>query len=67
MKIRKCNMCGKEVEHYNDFGLHYRFGYESFRDGDIIDLDLCGKCLDEFVDGILKKCKLNPIEGVLVK
>ena len=65
MKIRKCNVCEKEVEHYNDFNLYYRFGYESVYDSDTIDLDLCGRCLDEFVDGILKNCKLNPIESVV--
>jgi len=58
---RICNKCGKEIENYNDFGLNYEFGYESCNDGKHINLDLCGKCLDELTQWLVQNCMINPV------
>ena len=58
---RVCNMCGKDIEFYNDFTMGYQYGYESTHDGDHINLDLCGNCLDKFTQYLIDNCKINPI------
>ena len=63
MVIRKCNLCGKEFDQWDeqaDFGLHGYIGYGSKYDGEDIDLDLCCKCFDELVDKIAPKCAISP-------
>ena len=61
MTKRICNKCGKEIEFYNDFSLGYRFGYESRHDGDTLNIDLCGACLDEEVEGMVERFKHSPL------
>jgi hypothetical protein len=58
---RLCNKCGREIESFNDFTLIYQFGYESKFDGDYLNLDLCGCCLDEFVDHLIATCQIKPV------
>ena len=58
---RICNMCGKDIEHYNDFNVNYQYGYESHHDGDYLNLDLCGTCLDKVTQYLIDVCKINPV------
>lgn len=61
-KVTKiCNMCGKDIEHYNDFEINYEFGYVSHNDGDYLNLDLCGVCLDKLTQWLVDNCKISPI------
>ena len=59
---RKCNMCGKELDSYENFHIHYEAGYESKYDLDKLNLDLCNACLDEVIDWLRSKCVIDPIE-----
>lgn len=59
--IRLCNMCGKEIESYNEFNINYQFGYESLHDGENLNLDLCGECLDKITQYLLDNCKISPL------
>lgn len=54
-------MCGRKIEKYNDFNINYRFGYESRHDGDGMELDLCGSCLDKFTQYLIDNCTINPV------
>lgn len=60
---RLCNLCGKELGEYDDFGVSYEFGYGSINDGDKMDLDLCCECLDKVTEHLINSCKLNPIKA----
>lgn len=57
---RICDMCGKDIEPYNDFNLYYNYGYESHDfDEATINLDLCGNCLDKLTHYIVDNCNYN--------
>jgi hypothetical protein len=58
---RICNMCGSDIERYNDFEIRYQYGYESHNDGDYLELDLCGNCLDKLTTWLEENCKINPV------
>lgn len=62
MTKRFCNKCGKEIEQYNTFHVDYNMGYESNEfDGMRLNLDLCGKCLDEAIGRLVAECEYNPV------
>jgi hypothetical protein len=58
---RICNMCGNNIESYNDFEIKYEYGYESCHDGHHLELDLCGTCLDKLTQYLIDNCKINPV------
>lgn len=54
-----CNKCGKELAQF-DLEAYYirrRMGYGSKYDLDLLDLNLCSRCLDELIDS----CEISPI------
>lgn len=58
-KIKHCNYCGISLDEFDlreNFTIHKTVGYGSVHDGEDIDLQLCCRCFDEFVD----KCKISP-------
>lgn len=59
-KTTICNKCGKTFDMWDDqngFGARTRLGYGSKYDGDILELDLCCKCMDELID----ECTISPL------
>lgn len=61
-----CNMCGKDFDKCDEqekFGMHYRVGYGSVHDFEVIDLDLCCHCFDKVMDWLIPQCKISPITG----
>ena len=63
MTLKKCNMCGKSFDMWDDyanFGMSYEIGYGSKHDGESLDLDLCCDCFDRVMDIITPMCKLPP-------
>lgn len=65
MVVKKCNVCGKEFDLWDEqagFRLCDTIGYGSKHDGEYIELDLCCKCFDEVMDKILPKCAINPFK-----
>jgi hypothetical protein len=60
---RICNKCGEVIKDYNDFSINYQYSHASHHDGDYLNLDLCGKCLDELTEHLIDTCKINPVEG----
>ena len=64
MVIKKCNLCGKvfdETDICNNFHINSVMGYGSKYDGDKLSLDFCCDCTNNFVDELVKNCKINPI------
>lgn len=58
--IIRCNLCGKELDEVDrnlHFSMHRRIGYGSKHDGELLDLDICGKCMDAIID----QAEVSPI------
>lgn len=66
MTKRFCNVCGCEFDEWDeqeDFSLERRIGYGSTHDGEVIRLDMCCRCFDEFVDTyLIPRCSISPLE-----
>ena len=62
-RTKLCNMCGKELGRYDhtNFSVNHTYGYDSNREGDHLELDLCEECLEKLTLYLIDKCKLNPI------
>lgn len=59
-----CNMCGKDFEEIDricDASFRADIGYGSGYDTARFRLDLCCKCCDEFISGLIPHCKVSPI------
>lgn len=55
-----CNKCGKKIDNMHVFsGLSVtkRLEYGSKYDLDLLELDLCGDCLDKIID----ECAITPV------
>ena len=64
-RIRKCNMCGKEILLSNNLmeglSLDHEFVFGSRLDSKRIELDLCDQCLCEEVISLTNRCVISPI------
>lgn len=60
-----CNVCGNEFDEWDeqeDFSLYRHIGYGSTHDGEVIQLDMCCRCFDEFVDTyLIPRCAIPPV------
>lgn len=64
MNVKKCNMCGKEFDFYDEqenFCFEHQIGYGSIHDGEKLSLNLCCECFDKVVDTITLRCKTSPL------
>ena len=60
MKKLVCNMCGKELDMWDeqeDFSIYRACGYGTKFDGYSIQLDLCCDCMEKLVDS----CLVSPV------
>lgn len=55
--MTRCDFCGKKIDTYSD-GQKIQFVacYGSKYDGDFISVDVCYKCMDDFID---KRCNVD--------
>ena len=49
-----CNMCGKEFDYSDDFGIRHTYGYGSVHDMDKLEVDLCNECLDKLTTYLIE-------------
>lgn len=65
MIVRKCNICGKELDFYDiqeKLSFHSHMGYGSKFDLCNIDIDLCCNCFDQLMDEyIIPHCAIDPV------
>lgn len=60
MKTTMCNVCGKRFNMWDEYAklsMYTTLGYGSEHDGDDLCLDICCKCMDDFID----RCVISPI------
>lgn len=60
MKKLVCNMCGKELDMWDEqegFSIYRACGFGTKFDGDSIQLDLCCDCMEKLVDS----CLVSPV------
>lgn len=59
-----CNKCGKQLSSIDisdgNYHFYFDFGYASSHDGERISFDLCGSCLDDSLNTIVKTFKYVP-------
>lgn len=58
---KRCNLCGRVFDMWDDFGFQYYIGYGSIYDGKRIDLHLCWDCFDKTLDWLLPQCRIDPM------
>lgn len=64
MRACICNVCGKALKNPRDLdfvNIHFRIGYGSKYDGDMIDMDICPECLDKMLIKYIPTFKINPL------
>ena len=68
MIVRKCNLCGKELDVFDlqeEISYHSHMGYGSKFDLCHVDIDLCCKCFDRLMDQyIIPNSLINPVSEV---
>ena len=67
MNKKKCNMCGKEFDFWDEqenFCFEHKVGYGSIHDGEQVSLNLCCDCFDKVIDIVAPMCQVNPLSEV---
>lgn len=57
---KRCNRCGKTLDLWDvqeDFRIRRHLGYGTKYDGDILDLQICCKCMDKMIE----ECAITPV------
>ena len=59
-----CNKCGNKLSSCDisdgNHNFYFDFGYASHHDGEKINFDLCGSCLDEALESLVRTFKHTP-------
>lgn len=67
MDKKKCNMCGKEFDCWDEqenFCFEHKIGYGSIHDGEQIIINLCCDCFDKVIDVVVPMCETNPLNEI---
>lgn len=67
MDKKKCTMCGKEFDLWDeqqDFCFERKIQYGSIHDSEQLSINLCCDCFDKVIDIVSPMCKESPLKEV---